>query len=144
MLPSEFFALLPGVSPAVLNLPEVEMDERDEAVNAVKAIEGAALVDWAELTGLDTWPREGDTAQDRLHREVFLSLLMGAALRYRKYQTGLDAVKMHNPDVPQNVAFNLDLVRVIGRAERSAMQRARKLLRGNRWLTRLVSGHAQH
>ena len=138
MLPSEFFELIPEVTPALLGLREADVDDSDEALALITGLVGAAEVDYEVITGTTVWPQTPTTARDRQHRAAFLTLLTAAALRLKKYQAGLDAVEIHNPDVQQNVAFNLDIVRVIGRAERGAMQRARNLIRGGGWLGKLV------
>ena len=142
MKPSEFFALVPEVDPALLKLPEVNTDENSDAVRLVDALSATALVDYEMLTGRNTYPANPQTPAERRLRDVYVTFLAAAALRFQKYQTALDAKRVHNPDVPQNIAFNLDLVRVIGRAERGALQRARKIFNGDDWLGELVS-HAQ-
>ena len=142
MRPSEFFALVPEVDPALLKLPEANVDDDERARAIVDALSAAAEADFEALTGLRGPPTLPATPEERRLRAAYLCLLTAAALRFKKTQTALDAVRVHNPDVQQNVAFNLDLVRVIGRAERGTVQRARKILRGDGWLGRLVH-HAQ-
>lgn len=144
MLPSEFFEAVPDVTPALLGLREVNIDDDERAEQVVNALVAAALVDYEGLTGSETPPSTPATPTERRQWQAYLGLLQAASLRFQKYQTALNAVKVHNPDVLQNVAFNLDLVRVIGRAERAALQRARKTLRGDGWVRELVTGHAQH
>ena len=142
--PSVFFTLVPEVTAGVFKLPEVNVDANENAVRLVDALVRAALVDYRELTGRAEPPDvQGTPRGEERALEVFLCFLRASALRARKVQVALDAVKMHNPDVQQNPAFNLDLVRVIGRAERGTLQRARKLWRGDGWLTRLVGRDAQ-
>ena len=144
MKPSVFFTLVPEVTAGVFKLPEVNVDANENAVRLVDALVRAALVDYRELTGRTEPPDVlGTPPGEERALEVFLCFLRASALRARKVQVALDAVKMHNPDVQQNPAFNLDLVRVIGRAERGTLQRARKLWRGDGWLTRLVGRDAQ-
>lgn len=141
MKPSEFFNLT-GFDPARLSLPEVDTDENPQAVRLVSALVKSALLDYELLTGLVEWPAAPANQQERKAQAVFLYFLTAAVLRYQKNQMALDAKRVHNPDVQQNVAFNLDLVRVVGRAMRGEKQEARKIWRGDGWLDKLVT-HAQ-
>ncbi len=135
MDPSEFFELLPDIKPELLKLP-VNADDDDRAVALVDGIVRAALVDFAEITG--GAPVQPDAADVR-GTEAFVSLLSAATLRMQARATAADAAALHNPDVgPQSSPVTLDLVRVIGRASRADLQRARRLLRGGRWLGDLV------
>lgn len=138
MLPSEFFALVPEFEPSKLGLPDVGLDEDERAIALVLALQEAARLDYELLTGQREVPATPTTQQERKLREVFRLFLVAAVQRAKKQEMSLNVVKIHNPDIVQNTAFNLDLLRVIGRAERGTRQEARKLWRGGSWLTRLV------
>ncbi|AWT34576.1 hypothetical protein DM785_02665 [Deinococcus actinosclerus] len=131
MLPSELLALIPDIGGARLGIPDVNADTNDRALLLTGALVQAATVDMETLTG-QPWTDVGATARER---EAFACLLSAAALRFIKRRTAADAASLHNPDAPQGT-FPLDLVRVIGRAERADVQRARRLLGGN-WLAQL-------
>ena len=143
MRPSEFFALVPELTPDLLDVPEVGLDDNEQAQRIVDALVDTALLDFELLTGQREWYAAPATLTERRAHAAFLCLLTAAALRNRKVWVAMNAEKVHNPDVQQNVAFNLDLVRVIGRAERGTLQRARKLWRGEgTWFESLVTGRA--
>lgn len=143
MLPSEFFGLTPELAPDLLGLPEVGLDDSEEAQRIVNALVDTVLLDFELLTGQREWYPVPSNLTERRAHAVFVCLLTAAALRSRKVWVAMNAEKVHNPDVQQNVAFNIDLVRVIGRAERGTMQRARKLWRGEgTWFNSLVTGRA--
>lgn len=143
MKPSEFFCTIKALEPADLDLPMKAIDGHERAVMVVESLQQAALVDFEMLTGLTDWPREPQTPLERRHRQAFLLLLEAAALRLKKVRTAIKAPEVHNPDVLQNSAFNLDIVRVIGRAERGVVQSARKIIHGHMWLANLVGEDAQ-
>lgn len=148
MRPSEFFAAVPfkpeqlGIyvepDPTTGQVTPEALDADAFAQTLTASFVEAARVDYEELTGRSEIPVATDTAENRKLLAVFRLYLVAAVQRTKKEQMSLDVVKIHNPDVQQNVAFNLDLVRVIGRAERGTRQAARKLYRGSTWLNKLV------
>lgn len=137
MLPSELLALIPEIGGARLGIPDVNPDDSDRARQITAAVVQAATADMEVITGepLVTIPIAGREG------EAFACLLTAAALRLIKRRTAADAASLHNPDAPQGT-FPLDLVRVIGRAERADVQRARRLLGGN-WLAQLGGTRAR-
>ena len=89
--------------------------------------DGSPPTNWQSVFGGPAWTWDARRGQYYLHN----------------FLVEQPDLNFHNPDVQQNVAFNLDLVRVIGRAERGTLQRARKLWRGEgTWFEALVTGRA--
>lgn len=136
MLPSDLLALIPDIGGARLGIPDVNPDDSERAEQITDALVQAATADLELITGRD-WP---DLPTAGREREALACLLTAAALRFIKRRTAADAASLHNPDAPQGT-FQLDLVRVIGRAERADVQRARRLLGGN-WLAQLGAARA--